>query len=254
MSKPPRFSALRHAALAAAACLLISLPLTAQSPNTLTPQQTQDGWQLLFDGHNLDGWHSYLQKGTGKDWSVVDGAIQLSKTNQDPSPDYADIVTNGQFKNFDLQLDWKARPCVDGGVMFDVHESPEYQNSYETGPEFQIADLACTVPDSRVLMERSGDLFDLIPDPVEWVKPAGEWNHFEIRMDSGHLQMFQNDHKVIDTQLWDAKWNQLVDGTKFSKMPGFAKYHDGHISIQGTEPKGGPGVKLWFRNIMIKPL
>ncbi len=245
---------LQNGMIAAMGACLLSIAAHAQAPNTLTPQEKQDGWQLLFDGTNLDGWHSYLQKGTGKDWSVVDGAIQLKKTNQDPAADYDDIVTNGVYKNFDLQLDWKAKPCVDGGVMFFVHESPEYKNTYETGPEFQIADLACTVPDSRVLMERSGDLFDLIPDKVEWVKNAGEWNHFEIKAENGHLQMFQNGHEVIDTQLWDAKWNQLVAGTKFAKMPGFAKYHEGHISIQGTEPKGEPGVKLWFRNIKIKKL
>ena len=233
---------------------LLSIAAHAQAQNTLTPQEKQNGWQLLFNGTNLDGWHSYLQEGTGKDWSVVDGAIQLKKTNQDPEADYDDIVTKDEYKNFDLQLDWKAKPCVDGGIMFFVHESPEYKNTYETGPEFQIADLACTVPDSRVLMERSGDLFDLIPDKVEWVKAAGEWNHFEIKADRGHLQMFQNGHEVIDTQLWNAKWNQLVAGTKFAKMPGFAKYHEGHISIQGTEPKGEPGVKLSFRNIKIKKL
>ena len=180
--------------------------------------------------------------------------MQLKKTNQDPEADYADLVTAGQYKNFDLQLDWKARPCIDSGVMWDVHESPEYHNTYETGPEFQIADLACTVPDSRVLMERAGDLFDLIPDKYEWVKPAGEWNHFEIIQNNGHIQLSQNGHTVIDTQLWDSKWNQLVAGTKFAKMPGFAKYHEGHISIQGPEPKGDPGVKLMFRDIKIKQL
>jgi hypothetical protein len=241
------------AIVAAGACLLAS-PALAQTPNRLTPQETQDGWHLLFNGANLDGWHSYLEKGAGKDWSVVDGAIQLKKINQDPAADYADLVTDGEYSDFDLQLDWKAKPCIDSGVMFDVHESAKYSNTYETGIEMQIADLACTVPDSRVLMERSGDIFDLISDKIEWVKPAGEWNHFEIRSDKGRLQLFQNGHLVVDTQLWNAQWNQLVAGTKFEKMPGFSKYHAGHISLQGTEPKGEPGVKLWFRNIKIRKL
>jgi hypothetical protein len=226
----------------------------AQAPNTLTPQQQQEGWQSLFDGHDLRGWHSYLQKGTGSDWSVVDGAIQLKKTNQDPPADYADLVTDGEYSNFDLKLEWRARPCIDSGVMFDVHESPEYRNTYDTGVEMQIADLACTVPDSRILMERSGDIFDMIPDKVEWVKPAGEWNQIEIIQDHGRLQLFQNGHKVIETQLWDRQWKKLIAGTKFAKMPGYSKYHMGHISLQGTEPKGEPGVKICFRNIMIRQL
>jgi 3-keto-disaccharide hydrolase len=244
--------------IAVAGCVLFSgfAPglAFAQAPNTLTPQQQQEGWQLLFNGHNFDGWHSYLQKGVGKDWSVVHGAIQLKKTNQDPPADYADIVTDGEYKNFDLKLEWKARPCIDSGVMFYVHESPQYHNTYDTGIEMQIADLACTVPDSRILKERSGDIFDMISDPVEWVRPAGQWNQFEIIADHGHLQLFQNGHKVIDTTLWDANWNQLIAGTKFAHFPGYSKYHIGHISLQGTEPKGKPGVKLVFRNIMIKKL
>jgi hypothetical protein len=138
--------------------------------------------------------------------------------------------------------------------MFYVHESPEYHYTWATGPEMQIADLACTVPDSRVLKERSGDLFDMISDDVEWVKPAGEWNQFEIIADHGHLQFFQNGHKVVDTHLWDSHWKELVAGAKFSRMPGYSKYHTGRIALQGMEPKGEPGVKLWFRNIKIKKL
>lgn len=116
--------------IAVAGCMMISgLALAqAQAPNTLTPQEQHQGWHLLFNGHDLQGWHSYLEKSPGKDWSVIDGAIQLSKTNQDPPADYADLLTNGQYSNFDLKLEWKARPCIDSGVMFYVHESPEYRN------------------------------------------------------------------------------------------------------------------------------
>jgi hypothetical protein len=138
--------------------------------------------------------------------------------------------------------------------MFWVHESPEYKQPYSTGPEMQIADLACTVPDSRILMERSGDIFDLISDKVEYVKPAGEWNEFEIIANNGHVQLFQNGHKVIDTDLNGDEWKKLVAGSKFVKMPGFGTYRKGHIALQGTEPKGKPGERLMFRNIKIKPL
>jgi hypothetical protein len=175
----------RRLLMVLAGCVLVCVAAQAQAPNTLTAHEKQEGWQLLFNGKDLQGWHSYLQKGTGSDWSVVDGAIQLKKTNQDPRADYADLVTDGVYSNFDLKLEWKARPCIDSGVMFDVHESPEYHNTYNTGVEMQIADLACTVPDSRILMERSGDIFDMISDKVEWVKLAGEWNTFEIIQDHG---------------------------------------------------------------------
>lgn len=234
------------------ACL--SAAANAQQPNTLTAQEKADGWKLLFNGKNLDGWHSFHEKTPGKDWSVDDGAIMLKKTNSDPSKDYQDLVTNGIYSNFDLKLEWKAKPCIDSGVMFYVQETPEYKNTYETGPEMQIADLACTVPDSRVLMERAGDIFDLISDKVEWVKPAGEWNQYEIIADNGRVQLFQNGHKVIDTDLNGEAWKSLVANSKFAKMPNFGTFRKGHISLQGTEPKGKPGIKIYFRNIKIKEL
>ncbi len=226
----------------------------AAAHNALTAQEQANGWKLLFNGKNLDGWHSYGEKAPGANWSVHDGSIQLKRERSGNAVDFADLITHAQFANFDLKLDWKTTPCADSGVIFYVHESKEYSNTWETGSEMQIADLACTVPDSRVLYERSGDLFDLISSDVERVNATGEGNHFEIRADHGHLQFFQNGHPVIDTHLWDAEWKTRVAETKFSKMPGFGTFHQGHIALQGGENKGQTPITLWFRDIRIKQL
>jgi hypothetical protein len=231
---------------------LLAVMADAQE-NTLTQQEKTDGWQLLFDGKDLNGWHSYAQKSTGKDWSVQDGAIMLKKKKSDPRADYADLVTNQQFGNFDLKLQWKAKPCIDSGVMFYVQESPKYKDTYDTGLEMQIADLACTVPDSREILRRSGDLYGLISTKVNTVKPAGEWNQFEIIANHGHLQLIQNG-EVLSTQLWTDAWRELVAHSKFAEWPDFGTFHTGHISLQGTEDKGESQIKLYFRNIKIKQL
>lgn len=233
-------------------CLFSALA-NAQQENTLTSQEKAGGWQLLFDGKDLNGWHSFLEGGPGKDWSVQDGAIMLKKTNSDPVKDYSDLVTDGQFTNFDLKLEWKAKPCIDSGVMFYVQESPKYKQTYDTGLEMQIADLTCTVPDSREILRRSGDLYGLISTKVNTVKDAGEWNQFEIVADHGHVQLIQNG-QAISTQLWDDAWNQLVAHSKFAKWPDFGTFRNGHISLQGTEDKGDSGIKVYFRNIKIKTL
>jgi hypothetical protein len=89
---------------------------------------------------------------------------------------------------------------------------------------------------------------------VEWVNEAGQWNDFEIIANHGHLQFFQNGHKVIDTQLWNEDWKRLIARTKFKTWPDFARFHEGHISLQGTEDKGVTPIRFWFRDIKIRKL
>ncbi len=248
----PHRNRFRIGIIVVSGCLFSALA-NARQENTLTPQERADGWQLLFDGKDLNGWHSYLEQSPGKDWSVQDGAIMLKKSNSDPAKDYADLVTNGEFANFDLKLQWKAKPCIDSGVMFYVQESPKYKQTYDTGLEMQIADLSCTVPDSREILRRSGDLYGLISTKVNTVKDAGEWNQFEIVANQGQLQLIQNG-QAISTQLWDAAWRELVAHSKFAKWPDFGTFRNGHISLQGTENKGDSEIKVYFRNIKIKLL
>jgi hypothetical protein len=232
--------------IVAAACCLATLPAHAADK--------EPGFTSLFDGKTLAGWHSFGQKGIGKDWSVADGTIQLQRDLKAPAGDFADLVTDKEYENFDLKLEWTMTPCADAGIMFNVQESPKYHETWETGPEMQIADLVCTKPDSYTLYERSGDLFDLISSDIENVKEHGNWNAVEIIVDHGHVQFFQNGHKTVDTTLWTPEWNALVARTKFAKMPDFARFHKGHISLQGGEDKGIEPIRISYRNIRIKEL
>src|SRR6185312_12151117 len=77
-------------------------PASAQSNNTLTAQEKKDGWKLLFNGKDLTGWHSYLEKQPGSGWQVKDGAIFINEN--DKSTDNIDLTTNEEFENFDLKL------------------------------------------------------------------------------------------------------------------------------------------------------
>jgi hypothetical protein len=220
--------------------------LQAQPMNTLTASEQAAGWRLLFNGKNLIGWHSYLQKKPGKAWKVEKGCIVLDKNPHSSYADDADLTTDETFRNFDLKIEWKIAPCGNSGVMFFVNESPAYRETWNTGPEMQIVDLCCS-PDSRILKCRAGDLYDLIAADTEWVTSGGQWNRYEIICDRGHLQLFENGHKIIDTHLWTDAWKQLIAHSKFATMPDFGTFHQGHIALQGTE-----NGKIWFRNIKIR--
>ena len=220
----------------------------AQQLNMLTEKEKQDGWQLLFNGKDLKGWHSYLQNKPGIAWQVEDGAIFLNKNDKSVYKDYADLTSDPEFENFDLKVEWKIEPCANSGVMFYVHESPEYKETWETGPEMQIEDLVCS-PDHEHKMNRAGTLYDLVAVDSEWVTPGGTWNEYEIKANKGHLQLFENGHKVIDTHIWNDHWKELIANCKFKDMPNFGTFRKGHIAFQGTE-----NGKLWFRNIKIRKL
>lgn len=220
----------------------------AIAQNTLTAKEKQEGWKLLFNGKDLKGWHSYLLMKPGKAWQVKDGAIELNKNDASVYEDFADLVSDEEFENFDLKLEFKTDTCANSGVMFYVHESPEYKNTWETGPEMQIDDVICG-PDHLSKMNRAGTLYDLVAVDSEYVKEANTWYEYEIKADKGHLQLFQNGHKVVDTYMWNDQWKELIAAVKFKDMPGFGTFKKGHIAFQGTE-----NGKIWFRNIRIKTL
>ena len=116
----------------------------AQQQNALTSEEKEAGWQLLFNGKDLSNWHSYLQNKPGKAWKVMDEAIVLDKNDKNVYKDYADLTSDQEFADFDLKLEWKIEPCANSGLLFYVHESPEYKETYQTGPEMQIVDLDCS--------------------------------------------------------------------------------------------------------------
>jgi hypothetical protein len=220
----------------------------SQAPNTLTAKEKSEGWILLFNGKDLSGWHSYLEKKPGKAWQVHNGTIMLNKNSESVYEDYADLVTDEEYGDFDFKMEWKMEPCANSGLMFYVHESPEYKDTYESGPEMQIADLACN-DDGRILKCRAGDLYDLVPADTEWVNQAPQWNLYEIVSKNGHVEFFQNGHKILETDLWNDHWREMIKNSKFVEWPGFGTYKKGHISFQGTE-----NGKLWYRNIKIRKL
>src|SRR3954471_6799807 len=81
--------------------------VVAQQPNILSEKEKQQGWQLLFNGKDLKGWHSYMKSKPGKAWQVQNGMIFLNKNKQSVYEDFADLVTDEEFENFHFIVEWK---------------------------------------------------------------------------------------------------------------------------------------------------
>lgn len=250
-----KFASLLFAAFIFVGCGSSKNAASTNAPiNQLTNKEKNDGWLLLFDGKSTDGWHSYGKQTVGKVWTVKDGAISFNKAEEKnlTKDDAGDLVTNDEFDNFHLKLDWKIGPKGNSGVIFYIHEDPsKYPATYNTGLEMQILDNGTPTKlghsDAKIFTHRAGDLYDLVPSK-EMANPQGEWNHIEIKSLNGKLDFYMNGEHTLSTTLWDDNWKQMVAISKFKTMPGFGTFQKGKISLQDH------GEDVWFRNIKIKKL
>jgi Domain of Unknown Function (DUF1080) len=223
---------------------------TEMTPNTLSEKDKADGWQLLFDGQSTKGWHRYGNSPVGSAWKIVDGTLFLDTSAKKDwqTKDGGDIVTDEEFENFHLKLEWKIAKDGNSGIMFYVHEDTvKYKWPWETGPEMQVLDNNGH-PDAKIPKHRAGDLYDLIACSKETAKPFGEWNLAEVKCVNGKLDLYLNGENVVSTTLWDDGWKKMVAGSKFVKMPDFGTYKKGRIGLQDH------GNNVSFRNVMLKKL
>ncbi|THU36822.1 DUF1080 domain-containing protein [Niastella caeni] len=217
--------------------------------NSLTNEEKNTGWQLLFDGVSKGNFHVFNKKTDGSAWQVTDGAIHLDTTtkNEGKIVGGGDLVTNEEYESFDLKLEWKIDPGGNSGIMFYVQEGPGFTETYHTGPEMQVLDNAAH-PDAKINKHRAGDLYDLIASSPETVKPAGEWNQVEVISNKGALEFHLNGTKVLSTTMWDDAWKKMIAASKFKQWSGFGTYKKGRIALQDH------GNSVWYRNIKIKKL
>lgn len=223
---------------------------TVQPMVTLTDEEKAEGWMVLFDGQSTRGWHQYGGAAVGTAWKIADGTIYLDTSSKKDGKieGGGDILTDEEFENFHLKLEWKIAPGGNSGIIFYVNEdTAQYKRPYETGPEMQVLDNAAH-PDSKIIKHRAGDLYDLISCSKETVKPAGEWNAAEIKSVNGKLDFYLNGENVVSTQLWDDNWTKMVAASKFKQWPGFGTFKKGRICLQDHDNT------VWYRNVKLRKL
>lgn len=213
--------------------------------NTGTLAETnKNGWKKLFDGKTKKGWHSYGKATAGEAWKIADGTLYV-----DPSiKEGGDLVTDEEYGNFDLKLEWKISKNGNSGILINIKEdAAKYNETYITGPEIQVLDNDGH-PDGKITKHRAGDLYDLVKSSSEPVKPVGEWNAVEIISNKGKLQIFVNGTNVVTTTMWDDNWRSMIAGSKFKNWSDFGTFKQGKIALQDH------GNAVWYRNIEIKKL
>lgn len=215
-----------------------------QAEQEMTTKEENDGWEVLFDGKTTGGWHTYLQEKAGAGWKVEEGALAF-----DPSAENGggDLVTDREFEDYELSLEWKISAGGNSGIIFNVHEDPKYTATYLTGPEMQVLDNK-EAADNKLDNHLAGALYDMIDVGREVARPAGEWNEARIRMQDRHLTLWLNGTKTAEVTIGSDEWNELIAQSKFHDWKEFGTYEKGRIALQDH------GNKVWYRNIKIKEL
>jgi hypothetical protein len=206
--------------------------------NTLTSEEKAAGWRLLFDGESSAGWRNYGKPTISDGWKVQDGALTRVGAG-------GDIITNDQFGNFELSIDWKIEPGGNSGIFYRASE--EKDEIYWNAVEMQVLDDA-KHPDGQSPLTSAGAAYDLYPVPPGHVHPGGEWNTARLIVNGNHVEHWLNGFKMVEYELGSRDWDSKVAGSKFKPHPKFGKNAQGHIGLQDH------GNVVAFRNIKIKVL
>lgn len=233
----------RRGLVLAASLLSVTSSIPAQTGaenqvNQLTAQERRDGWTLLFDGTTTRGWRGYRRADMPAGWQAQDGALTRVGAG-------GDIITEREFKDFELVLEWQISPGGNSGIFYRVTEAGEA--SYHTGPEMQVLDDA-THADGKSRLTSAGAAFGLYPAPAGIVKPVGEWNEARIRIRGATVEHWLNGVKVVEYELLSPEWLRKVAASKFAAWPGYGRAARGHIALQDH------GDRVAFRGIKIREL
>ena len=236
--------------LAAFALPLIACAQEEAAPNTLTQQEQENGWELLFDGESTDQWRGYNQEAFPEDgWVVEDGTLMIQGSDGGVSGSGGDIITTETYDDFILKLEWKIAEGGNSGIFYRAIEQ-ETQPIYWSAPEMQVLDNA-NHPDANRGENgnrKAGSLYDLIPAQPQNFTGHGEWQQVKIVADGAQIEHWLNGEKVVEYELWTPEWYQMVRDSKFECHPEFGDAHEGYIGLQDH------GTTAQFRNIKIKEI
>lgn len=196
-------------------------------------------WTVLFDGKTVKGLRGYKQSGFPDSWEIVDGTLKTVPGHG------VDLISEEVYKNFELELEWKVPKGGNSGIFYFATEEGDY--IWQSALEMQVVDDEKHI-DGKNTLTSAGALYAMIAPSANVVKPVGEFNQVRIKVKNNHVEHWLNGTKIVEyvygsDMMWD-----LVEKSKFNKMPLFAKASEGHIGLQGDH-----GL-IWYKNIRIRRL
>jgi len=179
-----------HRRLIPAVCLAACLALLARpaaQADAADPDNAADDWTPLFNGEDLDGWHT----APGGAWDVVDGVIV--GTSQASEKRHGLLISDKTYDDFEVRLKFKVA-AGDSGFYFRATPvdhvvgirgfQAEVDTTYETGG----------------LYETLGRAWVKKPDAEQMKKlyKPGEWTDMTVKAVGNNITVYLNGEKVTE--------------------------------------------------------
>ena len=212
----------------------------------------ENEWTVLFDGTSFDGWHVYPGGEVPDAWKLEDGAMILRPDDTRTDGNRFNLVTDKEYTDFVLQLEWMVTEGANSGIMWGVVEDPKYIEPYYTGPEIQVLDNINHPDAKNGTTHQAGALYDMVAPSADVVKPLGEWNTCEITINHKTNEgiVVLNGTKIVEFPVTGEGWDTMVANSKFADWEDFGKHQTGKIALQDQ----GEKISIGYRNIKIKEL
>jgi len=193
--------------------------------------QAEAGFQPLFNGHNLDGWKLVGRSGPGY---IVEGDRVVCPPNGG-----GNLFTEKEYANFVLRLEFKLSPGGNNGIGL---RAPLEGDAAYQGMEIQVLDDPAPQYKDILPGQHCGSIYGVFPAKQGALKPAGEWQTYEITARGRRVSINLNGTMVVDADL-----DTVKDESVLKQHPGLART-TGHIGFLGHRSH------VEFRNIRIKEL
>lgn len=216
-----------------------------QSLNTLSQKETDEGWELLFDGTfpSIDSNWKAFNAGAVSGWKVENGILENSGLGSDHG---GDIITKKEYTDFEFYIEWKVSPESNSGIFYHVQEGLT-DAIYESGPEYQLIDDKGW-PDKLEAYQYSGSNYGMNAPQNAEVAPIDDWNTTRILVNGPHVEHWLNGAKVVEYELWTPEWEEHKAHSKWADAPNYGMAKTGHIGLQDH------GGLMMFRNIKIREI
>lgn len=207
--------------------------LPRREPFKLSAEEQAGGFEVLFDGTNLDEW-----TGNTTAYRVSEeGTLAIYPTEGSGG----NLYTKEEFADFVYRFEFRLTPGANNGI--GIRAPMEGDAAYH-GMEIQVLDNEADMYKNLAEYQYHGSVYGVIPAKRGFLKPVGEWNSQEIWIKGNKIKVTLNGTVIVDGDLADASKNGTLDK---KEHPGL-KRTTGHIAFLGH------GSEVHFRNIRVKRL